>query len=133
MTDWKKISPEEWKKRLTQEQFEVTRLGGTERPFTGKYWDCTEDGVYHCSNCDAELFNSQTKFDAGCGWPSFFDSLDPQKILKRDDHSYGMRRTEILCAQCEAHLGHVFDDGPAPTGQRYCVNSAYLNLVKTDS
>ena len=133
MTDWKKISPEEWKKRLTQEQFEVTRLGETERPFTGKYWDCTVDGVYHCSNCHAELFNSQTKFDAGCGWPSFFDSLDPQKILKRDDHSYGMRRTEILCAQCEAHLGHVFDDGPAPTGQRYCVNSASINLVKTDS
>lgn len=133
MTDWKKISPEEWKKRLTQEQFEVTRQGGTERPFTGKYWDCTDDGVYHCSNCHAELFNSQTKFDAGCGWPSFFDSFDPQKILKRDDHSYGMRRTEILCAQCEAHLGHVFDDGPAPTGQRYCVNSASLNLVKTDT
>lgn len=133
MTDWKKISEEEWKKRLSPIQFEVTRKAGTERPFTGEYWNCTDEGFYHCSNCQTELFSSQTKFDAGCGWPSFFDSLDTDKILKKEDLSHGMRRVEIVCATCNAHLGHLFDDGPKPTGQRYCVNSASINLMKTET
>jgi peptide-methionine (R)-S-oxide reductase len=115
-----------WKDRLTPEQFHVTREGGTERPFTGKYYNHHEPGTYYCSNCGAPLFSSETKFESGSGWPSFYQSLDPKAIKTVEDNAHGMRRTEILCARCGAHLGHVFDDGPRPTGLRYCVNSLSL-------
>ena len=119
---------DELRERLTPEQYQVTQNAGTERPFTGKYWETTRDGVYHCVVCDVPLFSSETKFDAGCGWPSFFAPLEGENIENRVDNSLGMSRTETVCAKCGAHLGHVFPDGPAPTGDRFCMNSASLSL-----
>ena len=119
---------EEWRKELTAEEFLVTRQAGTERPFSGVYWNETRDGVYSCKCCKQPLFSSSTKFDAGCGWPSFFEALSDEAVVKREDLSLGMRRIEVLCARCDAHLGHVFPDGPPPTGLRYCMNSVSLNL-----
>lgn len=119
---------EEWKKVLSPQQYEVLREKGTERPYTGKYYLSTEKGVYVCAACGAELFKSDTKFDAGCGWPSFSDVVDSSKVVYTKDNSLGMTRTEITCARCGGHLGHVFDDGPAPTHLRYCINSVSIDF-----
>ena len=128
--EFNKISKtdEEWRKELTAEEFLVTRQAGTERPFSGVYWNETREGVYSCKCCKQPLFASNTKFDAGCGWPSFYEALSDEAVVKREDLSLGMRRIEVLCARCDAHLGHVFPDGPPPTGLRYCMNSVSLRL-----
>jgi peptide-methionine (R)-S-oxide reductase len=118
------------RERLSAEQFQVTQCSATERAFTGTYWDCHDDGTYHCIVCDASLFSSDTKFDSGTGWPSFWDPMDNAAVETRTDISHGMERTEAVCANCGAHLGHVFPDGPGPTGLRYCMNSASLNLER---
>jgi peptide-methionine (R)-S-oxide reductase len=120
----------EWREQLTPEQYHVLREKGTEYPFTGKYWNMKDDGTYTCAACGQELFRSETKFDSGCGWPSFYDALESGNVETRTDTSHGMERTEVVCSRCGGHLGHVFDDGPAPTGLRYCINSASIQFRK---
>ena len=119
----------EWQKDLDPETFEITRRGGTEQPFANKYWDEKKPGVYKCSNCGLKLFTSDTKFDSGTGWPSFYDVMNSKNVITKEDYAGGMTRVEVLCARCNAHLGHLFPDGPKEkTGLRYCINSASLNL-----
>ena len=122
------MSHEDWKKKLTPEQFNVCRLGGTESPFSGKYYKHKEKGTYICVACGQDLFSSQTKFESGTGWPSFYDVLKSSNVTLKEDLNYGMRRVEVLCSKCSSHLGHVFDDGPPPTGQRFCINSVSLDF-----
>jgi peptide-methionine (R)-S-oxide reductase len=123
---------EEWLNELGPERYRVLRQAGTEAPFTGEYWNYKGDGVYACAGCGSELFRSDEKFEAHCGWPSFYDALDKSRIEERTDRSHGMVRTEVLCRACGGHLGHVFPDGPEPTGVRYCINSASLNFQPKD-
>jgi len=124
-------SPEEWRKQLTPEQYHVTREQGTERPFTGATWNNHENGIYQCICCGNDLFRSEHKYESGTGWPSFWQPIAPENIASRVDNSLFSKRTEIICSRCDAHLGHVFEDGPKPTGLRYCMNSAAMKFVKT--
>ncbi|TFG06256.1 MAG: peptide-methionine (R)-S-oxide reductase [Promethearchaeota archaeon] len=129
----KEENPEiNWKKKLSNEQYHVLRKKGTESPFTGKYWNNHEKGTYKCAGCGTPLFHSDTKFDSGTGWPSFYEPIDEENVEVEKDFSHGMRRTEVLCNKCKGHLGHVFKDGPKPTGLRYCINSISLDFEKKD-
>ena len=125
-------SDEQWREELTPEQFAVLRKQGTERAFTGQYWDCHDDGIYRCAGCGAELFDAGTKYDSGSGWPSFTEPMFADAVEIRVDRSHGMTREEVVCARCHGHLGHVFPDGPGPTGQRFCMNSCSLDLEQKD-
>jgi peptide-methionine (R)-S-oxide reductase len=132
MATEQKTTEEQWKEKLSKEQYEVLRRKGTERAFTGKYWDEHTDGTYRCAGCGAELFGSDTKFDSGTGWPSFYDVANQANVELHEDRSFFMKRVEVTCKQCGGHLGHLFDDGPAPTGLRYCINSCSLELAPKD-
>jgi peptide-methionine (R)-S-oxide reductase len=132
MADKTEKTDQDWRAQLSDEQFQVARCGGTERAFTGKYWNNHDTGMYRCVCCGEPLFDSATKFESGCGWPSFYQPVDPQGVENLVDQSHGMTRTEVRCAKCGAHLGHVFPDGPRPTGQRYCINSASLDFEKKE-